>query len=62
MATANIISSSPIFITLIMETILSFETSILTRATWQNIQEDGIPHSYRHENLKSYIPFTGWTL
>jgi hypothetical protein len=26
------------------------------------IPEDGIPHSHRHENLKSYIALTGWAL
>jgi hypothetical protein len=26
------------------------------------IPEDAIPHSYRRENLKSYIALTGWTL
>jgi hypothetical protein len=36
--------------------------SLLTRATRRNIQEDGILHSHRRENLKSYIALTGWTL
>jgi hypothetical protein len=26
------------------------------------ITEDGILHSHRHENLKSHIALTGWTL
>jgi hypothetical protein len=26
------------------------------------IPEEGIPHSHRRENLKSYIALTGWTL
>jgi hypothetical protein len=26
------------------------------------IPEDGILHSYRRENFKSYIALTGWTL
>jgi hypothetical protein len=26
------------------------------------VTEDGILHSHRRENLKSYIPLTGWTL
>jgi hypothetical protein len=26
------------------------------------ISEDGIPHSHRRENLKSYVTLTGWTL
>jgi hypothetical protein len=30
-------------------------TSVLTRATWRYIQENGILHSGRHENLKSDI-------
>jgi hypothetical protein len=33
----------------------SSETSVLTRATRRNIQEDTILHSHRRENLKSYI-------
>jgi hypothetical protein len=32
----------------------SSETSVLTRATRRNIQEDTIVHSHRRENLKSY--------
>jgi hypothetical protein len=32
----------------------SSETSVLTRATWRNIQEDTILHSHCRENLKSY--------
>jgi hypothetical protein len=34
----------------------------LTRATRRNVPEDGILHSRRHENLKSYIALTGWAL
>jgi hypothetical protein len=45
-----------------MEAIVSFETSVLTRATRSIIPEDGIPHSHRRENLKSYIALTGWAL
>jgi hypothetical protein len=34
--------SLPILVTLMMESICSFETSVLTRATQRNIPEDGI--------------------
>jgi hypothetical protein len=51
-----------ILITLMMEALGSSETSVLTTGTRRNIPEDGILHSQRRENLKSYIAFTGWTL
>jgi hypothetical protein len=40
----------------------SSEASVLTRASLRNVPEDAILHSYRRENLKSYIALTGWTL
>jgi hypothetical protein len=52
--TANVVPSSPILVTLMMEALSSSKTSVLTRATWHNILEDGILHSLSHENLKSY--------
>jgi hypothetical protein len=41
--TANV-PSSPILVTLMMQTILSSETSDFTRATNRNIREDGVLH------------------
>jgi hypothetical protein len=51
---AIVLSSSWILVTLIMEAIRSSQTSVLTRATRRNIQEDDILHSHRRENLKCY--------
>jgi hypothetical protein len=49
------VPSSPILVTLLMEALRSSETSILIRATWNNIPEDGILHSHHLENFKSYM-------
>jgi hypothetical protein len=41
-------------ITLMMEALSSSKTSVL-KATQHDIQQDGILHSHRRENLKSYF-------
>jgi hypothetical protein len=60
--TANNVARSPILVTLMMQAKRSAETSVLTRAAGRHIPEDGILHSFRSENLKSYIALTGWAL
>jgi hypothetical protein len=59
---ANVVPNSPILASLLMEALRSSETTVLTTATRRNIPEDGIFHSHRRENLKSYVALTGWAL
>jgi hypothetical protein len=42
LVTGNVVPSSSIHVTLMMEALGSPETSVLTRATWRNFPEDGI--------------------
>jgi hypothetical protein len=42
LVTANVVPSSPILVTLMMEALNSYEALVLRRATWCNIPEDGI--------------------
>jgi hypothetical protein len=62
LVTTNVVPNSPILVTLMLEAISSYETSVLTRATWHNIPENDILHSHSRENLTSYIPLSGWAL
>jgi hypothetical protein len=59
---ANVIPTSPILVTLLMEAMCSSETSVLTRATRRNIPEDSILHSQHREILKTYTALTSWAL
>jgi hypothetical protein len=54
LVTANVVPSSPILVSLMMEALSSSETSVLTRATWRNIPDNDLLHNHRRENLKSY--------
>jgi hypothetical protein len=54
LATANVVHSLLILVTLMMEAMHSSEMSVLTTATPRNIPDDGIFHSHRCGNLKSY--------
>jgi hypothetical protein len=50
------------FVTMIMQRIRSSESSVLTRATRSDIPEDGILHSHRCENQRSYMALNFWGL
>jgi hypothetical protein len=55
LVTANVVPSSPILVTLMIEALSSSETSVLTRAKRRNISEDGIL-LIRISSLVSYDP------
>jgi hypothetical protein len=62
LVTANVVPSSPIFVTLMMVAKYSYETLVLTNATRRHIPDHDILHSHHRGNLKSYIALTGWVL
>jgi hypothetical protein len=51
--TANVVPSSPIPVPFMMEAISSYETSVLTRATWLNISEEDTLQNHCCENFRS---------
>jgi hypothetical protein len=59
---AEVLPSSPILVTLMIEALYSSEMSLLTGASRRNIPGDGILNSHRRENLKPYIALPGWSL
>jgi hypothetical protein len=55
LVTANIVPSSPILVTLMMQALSPSETSVITRSTRRNIPEEAIHHGPRREKLKFYM-------
>jgi hypothetical protein len=54
LVTGEVVLSSPILVTLMIEVLRCSETSGLTRAIRRNVPEHSIFHSHRRVNLKSY--------
>jgi hypothetical protein len=54
LVTTNVVPSSPIHVTLVMDALGFSETPVIRTATLRNIQEGTILHSHRRENLTSY--------
>jgi formyltetrahydrofolate hydrolase len=62
LVTAKVVPSSPTLVAVMMEAIRSCETSVLARAIRHHIPKDGILHSHRPKNVKSYMALIGWAL
>jgi hypothetical protein len=62
LVTANVVPTSPIVFSLMMVVMISFETSVLTKAARHHEPDDSILQSHRREHLKSYITLTGWNM
>jgi hypothetical protein len=58
LVTANV-PSSQVLVTLMIEALGSSETSALATATRRDNLQDGILHSHRRENLRSYLALNG---
>jgi hypothetical protein len=62
LAAANVVPSSSILVTLVMQAFLFSETLVTSRDTPCNILENRILRSRRRENIKSYIEIAIWIL
>jgi hypothetical protein len=61
LVTANVVRSSPILITLMMEALNSSEASVLIRPTLRHTPEDGFLHNHRRENLQLYSDYSDYS-
>jgi hypothetical protein len=57
LVTVNVVPTTLIIDTLMMQAISSSETPVPIRVTRRHIPEDGNLHSHRRENFKSYKHF-----